>query len=137
MTDVPVAASPEIDLTKRVAQFIAIRDKMAEIKKRHEEELQPLMSARTALEGFFGEQLNRMGVVSMRTEAGTVSATERKSATVEDMEAFRGWLVAEQEWEIADLRANAPKVAAYAEEHHVLPPGIKYSSMYSISVRRA
>lgn len=133
----PLSQPLSIDLTAYVEKYIALRDKIAELNKKWEEELAPLKDAKNALDSMFGEQLTKMNVTSMRTPAGTITATERKSATLEDPPAFRAFVQQMGEWELADVRANAEAVKTYAEEHKQLPPGVRYSAIYTISVRRA
>lgn len=136
-TAVPPQVPQEIDLTAYVDKYIKIRDKIAELNKQWEEQIAPLKEAKTALDALFGEHLTKNNVTSMRTSAGTITATERKSATLEDPLAFRTFVQQMGEWELADIRANAEAVKTYAEENKQLPPGVKYSAIYTISVRRA
>jgi len=128
--------SNEIDISDLAAKFVKLRDKMKEIEAKHEEELKPYRDMRVQLEGVFNDALTKANVLSMRTAGGTISATERASATVEDMDAFRTFVVNMGEWDLADLRANAPKVKAWSAENKQLPPGVKYAAIRTISVRR-
>lgn len=146
-TDVPVAsivptatppAVPQtINLAAYVEKYIKIRDKIAEQTKAFEESIKPLKEAKNALDGVFGEQLTKMNLKSMKTEFGTITATERASCTVNDMLAFRTFVQQMGEWELADVRANAPAVRDYAEANKAWPPGVQYSAIFTISVRRA
>lgn len=133
----PPAPPPQIDLNAYVAKYILIRDKISEIKKRHEQELAPLQEVKAMLDGVFGEQLSKNNTLSMRTDAGTIMATVRQSATLEDPLAFRTFVQKFGEWDLADVRANAPAVKEYADKNKQLPPGVKYSAIQTISVRRA
>lgn len=136
----PAPAAPvpgQVDLTAYVAKYIALRDMIAEKNKQWEAELAPLKDVKNALDSFFGEQLAKSNVTSMRTTAGTITSTARKSATLEDALAFRTFVQQMGEWELADIRANADAVETYAKENKQLPPGVKYSVMNTISVRRA
>ncbi len=126
----------EVDVSKRAAQYVALRDKIKEIEKEHEEALRPYRDAQKQLEGVFATVLSTANVKSMKTEGGTITATERASATVDDMDAFRTHVVNMGDWDLADLRANAPAVRAWAEQNKQLPPGVKLSIMQTISVRR-
>lgn len=136
-TAVPPQVPQEVDLTAYVEKYIKVRDMIAEINKEWEAKIAPLKDVKNALDSFFGEQLTKMNVTSMRTSAGTITATERSSATLEDPLAFRTFVQQMGEWELADVRANAPAVKQYAEDNKQLPPGVKYSAIYTISVRRA
>lgn len=136
-TATPPQVTPTIDLAAYVEKYIKVRDKLAEMNKEFEEKLRPLKEAKDALEGLFGEQLTKMNLKSMKTVHGTITATERASCTVDDMLAFRTFVQQMGEWDLADVRANAPAVKDYAEANKAWPPGVKYSAIYTISVRRA
>lgn len=136
-TAVPLNVPVEFDLNGYVEKYIKLRDKIAEIKKRHDEELKPFAEAKGALDGLFGEHLTRMNTTSMRTRAGTITATERSSATLEDPGAFRAFVQNMGEWDLADIRANALAVKEWANANQQMPPGVKFSSIFTISVRRA
>jgi hypothetical protein len=125
-----------VDIADLAAKFVRLRDKVKEIEKKHEEELKPFREARQQLEGIFATALDAANVQSMKTTGGTISATIRNSATVEDMDAFRSFVVNMGEWDLADLRANAPAVKSWSEENKQLPPGLKFTQMRAISVRR-
>lgn len=136
MSEVQTTA-PAIDIEQRVAQYIKLRDKVDEIKKRHVEELKPYAEARQQLDGLLISHMQAINVASMRTGAGTITTTTKTSATVNDGDAFREHVKTMGDWDLADIRANAPAVMAYLEEHGALPPGVHVSSMLALSVRRA
>ena len=125
----------DIDIAFYAGKFVEIRDKMKEIEKKHDEELKPFREAKQQLEGMFATAL-AANVQSMKTSGGTIAATIRNSATVEDMDAFRSFVVNMGEWDLADIRANAPAVKAWTDENKQLPPGVKFTAFRSISVRR-
>lgn len=126
----------EIDVADLAAKYVKLRDKIKEIEKQHEEALAPFREMKAQLEGVFATKLDEANVQSMKTAGGTITGTVRNSAVVEDMDAFRTFVVNMGEWDLADLRANAPAVKTWSEENKSLPPGVKFSSMRTISVRR-
>lgn len=145
MSDVTVAATPAsapaappIDIAKRTQQYIHLRDKIDEISKRHEEELKPYREAKAKLDAMLLDYLNQHNMKSAKAEGiGTITATDRKSATVADADAFRMFVTTQAMWDLADLRANAPAVAGYIEENGVEVPGVKLTMMRTLSVRRS
>ena len=72
------------DMEKRVKQFIALRDKKKEIKKKHEDELKPYQEAMDALEGYIMTWLHSLNANNIATDAGTAYMSTRVSATVAD-----------------------------------------------------
>lgn len=126
----------KIDVASLAAKFVKLRDLMKDIEKKHEEELRPYREAREQLEAVFATVLDAHKVKSMKTEGGTIGSTDRDSATLEDPEAFRLFVTQQGAWDLADIRANAKAVREYAEGTNSLPPGVKFTTMRSISVRR-
>lgn len=130
--------APPIDVAHRTKQYIQLRDKIAEITKRHDEELKPFKDMKAKLDGLLLNHLNLNNTKSMSTPGiGTITATDRKSATVKDADAFRLFVTTQAMWDLADLRANAPAVAEYIEDNAVEVPGVQLTMMRTLSVRRS
>ena len=127
-----------VDVEKRTAQYIALRDKIAELTKEFEAKLEPYKQIKGALEAELMRALESANVSNMAVRGvGTVFYTDKATCTVEDMDAFRAYVTNMGEWDIVDIKANAPAVAAYLAENNVLPPGVKRSVFRTLSVRRA
>jgi hypothetical protein len=137
-TQAVTTPAPPIDVAKRTQQYIQLRDKIDEINKRHEEELKPFKEMKAKLDGMLLDYLNTHNMKSAKAEGvGTITATDRKSATVADADAFRLFVTTQAMWDLADLRANAPAVAEYIAENAVEVPGVKLTMMRTLSVRRS
>ena len=63
--------------------------------------------------------------------------SDKSSATVTDPEAFRAYVKDMGDWDVCDLRANAPAVLEYIKANGTLPPGVKYNTFRTLGVRRA
>lgn len=133
----PTQMVRSIDVEKRVAQFVQLRDKIKEINDKHDEELAPYKQAKAQLEAELLEHLNANHMKSARTEAGTVSISEKTSCRVEDTDAFRSFVVDNGEWDLCDMKANAPAVEKYMEEQQAPPPGVVVNRFRTVGVRRA
>lgn len=125
------------DFLKRTEQFIQLRDKIKAIKDRHKEELKPYNEAQEALEAYIIQWLQALKLEHAATEAGTAYLTTKVSATVKDMSEFWGYILANQAWDLMDKRANAPAITAHIEKHGAPPPGVNYSTMLDLGVRRS
>src|SRR5262249_30507541 len=118
------------------AKYVKLRDLISAKTKAFEEELAPYKNLKNQLDAIFSAELARTGAMSMRTEGGTISLTKRNSATLEDPMAFRVFVQNMGEWDLADVRANANAVEEYAKKNQQLPPGVKFSAILTVSVRR-
>lgn len=124
--------SPDIDINTRVWQYVQLRDKIRELKQeiaRHNEFLEVLGTVLL-------EHLNNTNAESVRTENGTFFKTVRKSASLEDAEAFMEYVKAHEMWDLMDRRANATAISDYLAKYKSLPPGVKYSEYVDVNVRR-
>ena len=125
-----------MSLDKRVGQYVALRDKIDEIKKKHEAELAPYKDVLNKLGALLLDELTTKGVDSMKTAGGTFYRRTVSSVSVEDGAEFRRHVLAEGAWNLADLRANKPGVEAYVSQEGVPPPGVKFSQFVDVGVRR-
>lgn len=127
------------DTAEYIRKYILLRDKEAEIKARHKEELAPFGKAKEALEAFFLAQLTQLGSDSLSNrEHGTVYKVSKKSATVQDPAEFRRFVIGGEAWDLADIRANAPAIEGFMKEHNgQTPPGVKYSEFTTVGIRRS
>lgn len=149
-TPPPPAAAQPFDLDKRAAQYIALRDKIAEIKKRHTEELKPYNEALFKLNTALLGHLMATNAQNAAAKSGTVYRSERVSVTIQDGDAFRQYVLANQRWDLVDWRANKTTVDEQVQAYDKaltdglpppntggLPPGLKLTREYVAGVQRA
>ncbi len=126
-----------IDFGKRTAQYIALRDKIAGIRKKHTEELAPYIEKLDALNIMLLGHLNSVGTTSASIKGvGTVYKKEVVSATLADPEAFRDYIVKHGDWDMADIKANKTAVKEYVDANGQPPVGVNYSVSFDVGVRR-
>ena len=126
-----------VDINKRVAQYVSLRDKIKVIKEKHSEELAPYSEMLEQLNTVLLGHLNTVGIDNARTESGTVYKTEKKSAPIKDMAAFWAYVVEHEDWDLVDKKANASAVEDFIAEHNSPPPGVNYNVMHVVGVRRS
>lgn len=125
-----------IDINKRVEQYVQLRDEIKKLDDAHKEKMAPYRETLEQLNSALLGHLNDIGGDSVRTEAGTVYRTEKKSATLADKSAFWAHIVTQGEWELMEWKANAPAVAAFVEKNGALPPGVNFTVSHVVGVRR-
>lgn len=76
------------------AKYIELRDRKAEMAKRHSEELAPLNEAMDNMEAWFMHQMNQLGVDSFKTASGTPFKANSNSVKLTDAGAFKGHVFA-------------------------------------------
>ena len=126
-----------IDWDKRTEQYVRLRDMKKEIKDRHTQELAPINDMMEKLEALFLNELNVSKQDSAKSASGTVYKTAKKTASLEDAAQFRRYVIGSMMWDLADMRANVAAVEDFAKEHGQLPPGVKYTVLDEVGIRRA
>jgi hypothetical protein len=133
----PQTIQPEMNVDKRVEQFVKLRDKIKEIKERHKSELKEYTETLEQLSSALLDHLNKQGADNVGTSHGTVYKTSKKSASIADMSAFWTYVVSQGDFDMVDKKANPTAVAEYIEKNKSPPPGVNFSVMETIGVRRA
>ena len=128
---------PPEDFDELVAQYVKLRDKLKEADDAHSAKIKPAKDYLLLLNGRLLERLNEIGGESVKTVAGTVYRTSRKSATIADGGVFRSFVIEHEAFDIVDWKANANAVEDYVKSEGQLPPGVNYSVSYTVGVRRA
>lgn len=120
-----------------VDQFVRLRDKIKEADDAHKARTKIARDHKDLLEAKLLEKLNEIGGESVKTKNGTVYRTTRRSASIADGDAFRQYVINNGEFDLVDWRANANAVDDYIRSNTVPPPGVNFSTAFTVGVRRA
>lgn len=127
----------KVDIKALIAKYVKLRDKKKEIQDKHKEELSPYNDAMATLEELFMGFLNNTGQDSASAKGfGTIYRNTKRSAVVADAEAFRAHVIETRGWDLADWRANAPAIEDFINTHGVIPPGVNFSTVETVGIRR-
>jgi hypothetical protein len=127
-----------IDIQKRVAQYIQLRDKITALKDEHKKVLEPYQEALDRLNEVLLDHLNEINSDSASVNGvGTVYRTAKASASLADASAFMDFVIEHRMWDLLDRRANVTAVQDYIRENDgELPPGVNFTRRYVAGVRR-
>jgi hypothetical protein len=124
------------DIATRVAQYVKLRDLIKLKEKKHKEELAPYKDGLEKLNSVLLNHLNTVGANSVNTDEGTVYRTEKNSAALSDPAAFMSYVIGNAAYDLLDRKANVTAVTAFIQENGTQPPGVNFSSIYVVGVRR-
>lgn len=124
-------------IDQRVDEYIQIRDRISAMEKAHDEAVKPFKTVLEGLNGLLLQYLNNLGVESARTNSGTVYVTRKTSATVADPAVFWEFIKRTGQQELIDKRANKTAVSDFVTETGNPPPGVNFSVMQVVGVRRS
>lgn len=120
-----------------IERYVQIRDKIAAINKECDEKIKPLQSLKVRIEAALAAKMEADNLDSMRTEAGTAFFKESTSATVADWDAVFKWIMDNEAHHFIEHRVNKTAVEEFIKESGGdLPPGINYSAVKVVQVRR-
>jgi hypothetical protein len=125
------------DIKGRVAQYVALRDKAKEIEERHKAELKPLKDTMEMIGGLLQKFMEDNKTDAIKTEAGTCYTTTRSHAALADAEAFKQFVIGGNHFDMLDWKANSTAVRDYIKEHKAQPPGVNFTTIQQIGVRRS
>lgn len=132
------AARPEgLTPDKMVAKYIALRDKVDEIKKRQSADLVSYNLVLGTLEGWLLEALNASGVDSMRAPGGTFYKTSRTSAKVHEWSKTLDYIRENDAWELLEARVSKTAAEAIMADTGLPIPGVDVKREIALNVRRA
>lgn len=120
-----------------IEAYIQLRDKKREVEARHKAELKPYNDMLEKLEAHLMEELDRLGISSMKSQAGTVFKVVRTSATVGDWGQALDYIRTHGLWEILEARVSKTGVLAVIEERREPVPGVVVTRSAGLNVRRA
>lgn len=133
----PPQVTPEVDIEKRVGQFVKLRDLKAQIEDRHKDELKPINEAMEQLKQLMAKGLDALHVDSAKTSCGTVSFSTKASAALADKSAFWTYVVTTGQFELLDYKANVTAVKEHIEKNQgQAPPGVNFTTFRDVGVRR-
>jgi hypothetical protein len=122
------------DLT---ARYVELRDSKKKYEDSHKEHVRESFSdemdeIETRLLAF----LQNSGGDSHRTPSGTAYRYTATSVTLADAREFQRHVVGAEAWGLLEWRANKGAVQELVEAKQPLPPGINYSQIIKLGVRR-
>jgi len=125
-----------IDVEKRVGQYITLRDKIKDLDDQHKKSMEPYKDMLEQLGNMLLQHLQNVNAESIRSTAGTFFKTTKKTASLEDAEAFMRFVITTQSFDMLDRKANVKAIEDYLDTNKTLPPGVKFTQRVEVNVRR-
>ena len=125
------------DIATRVAQYVALRDKIKAQNEAHKIAMEPANETLEQLNSVLLAHLNVLAVNSASTDNGTVYRTKKKRASLADGKAFMDFVIANAAYDLLDRKANVTAVEEFIKGNKAPPPGVNFSSTYVVGVKRA
>lgn len=128
--------TPTGDINVRIAQYVGLRDKIKALDDAHKEKMKPFREMLDTLGGVLLNHLQQNSADSVATPSGTVYKTVKNSASINDGTAFWQFVTEHDAWDLIDKKANVSAVMDFIEQNNAPPPGVNFSSVVTVGVRR-
>jgi hypothetical protein len=131
--------APQLNMTVNdaIAKYIALRDRLAEVKKAHDAEQAQYKSVMAVLEGFLLSKCDGDNATGIKTEAGTCYKSLKTGASVRRWSETLDYIRDNERWELLDPRVSKTAVFAIMEETGKPIPGVVTYQEYGLNVRRS
>lgn len=120
-----------------IGRYIELRQAVAEAKAEFDEKKSKLNAEMEEIAETLRQAMANLGVESLKTPKGTAYIKEVTSVTTEDKSAFLDFIIANEMWELLDIRPSKAGVQEFAMETGDLPPGIDIRRVQDVGFRRA
>lgn len=131
-------AQEQVNLDTVIAKYIALRDNIETETKALADRLEPIKQAMKGIETYLMALANATGQTKFGTNAGTAFVTTKTGCNIADKDSYWSFLMeapAERR-HLLTLSANKTSVGEYIEKNGTPPPGVNWTVMKDIQIRR-
>lgn len=126
----------QVDINAIVAKYIKLRDAIDRINKEAKAKVADLEGAQKTLESVLMKLAQEQGVSSFKTDAGTAFIATKTHAGIADWARVVEYIEANKAWNLLNKAVNKTAVQEYINQHETPPPGVNWTTLQEIQVRR-
>ena len=126
-----------IPMDRLAKVYVKIRDRISDITKVYETEVETLKAQQAQVSSTMKDQLRSMGSLSAKTEYGTVSLITKTRYYAMDKDAFKRFVIENDAADLYEQRVAQKNMAEFLEKNPGnVPPGLNIVSEIEVSVRK-
>lgn len=129
--------APAVTIDQRIDQYVKLRDLIKAKDDAHKAAMKQYRETLETLNAVILDLLRQSGGDSIKTKNGTAYKSVKRTASLEDADRFMDFVIAKGAFELLDRKVNVTAAEAWIEENQVPPPGVKFSSVETVNIRRA
>ena len=127
----------QIPLDKLAKVYRKMRDQISELTKEYDTQVEALKAQQEEIKNAMKEQMQALGVTSVRTDQGTVVLSVKTRYSTADWDSFKKFVMEHDALDLFEKRIAQTNMKQFLEENPgVVPPGLNSNSEYDISVRK-
>lgn len=127
----------QIPLDKLAKVYRKMRDQISELTKEYDTQVEILKAQQDEIKNAMKEQMQALGVTSVRTDQGTVVLSVKTRYSTADWDSFKKFVIEHEALDLFEKRIAQTNMKQFLDENPgVVPPGLNSNSEYDISVRK-
>lgn len=126
-----------IPLDKLAKVYRKMRDQISELTKEYDTQVELLKAQQDEIKNAMKEQMQALGVTSVRTDQGTVVLSVKTRYSTADWDSFKKFVIEHDALDLFEKRIAQLNMKQFLDENPgVVPPGLNSNSEYDVSVRK-
>lgn len=126
-----------IPLDRLAKVYRKIRDQISTLTKEYDTQVEVLKAQQEEIKNAMKDQMQALGVTSVRTPQGTVVLSVKTRYSTADWDSFKKFVVEQDALDLFEKRIAQSNMKQFLEENPgVVPPGLNSNAEYDISVRK-
>ena len=126
-----------VPLDKLAKIYRKMRDRVSELTREYDTEVETIKAQQAEIVAAMKEQMQALGVTSVRTDQGTVVLSVKTRYSTSDWDSFKSFVVEHDALDLFEKRIAQTNMKQFLEENPgVVPPGLNSNAEYDISVRK-
>ncbi len=127
----------QIPMDRLAKVYVKIRDKIADLTRDYESQVEALKLQQGQVASTMKDQLRAMGVLSSKTEFGTVSLITKTRFYAQDWDAMKAFIKEHDAVDLLEKRIAQKNMQQFLEDNPgTVPTGLNTVSEIEISVRK-
>jgi hypothetical protein len=126
-----------IPLDRLAKVYRKIREQISTLTKEYDTQVEVLKAQQEEIKAAMKDQMQALGVTSVRTPQGTVVLSVKTRYSTADWDSFKKFVVEHDALDLYEKRIAQGNMKQFLEENPgVVPPGLNSNAEYDISVRK-
>lgn len=126
-----------VPLDKLAKIYRKMRDRVSELTRAYDTEVETIKAQQAEIAAAMKEQMQALGVTSVRTDQGTVVLSVKTRYSTSDWDSFKSFVVEHDALDLFEKRIAQTNMKQFLDENPgVVPPGLNSNAEYDISVRK-
>lgn len=126
-----------VPMDKLAKIYRKMRDRIAELTREYDTEVEIIKEQQAGIVAAMKEQMQALGVTSVRTDQGTVVLSVKTRYSTSDWDSFKSFVTEHDALDLFEKRIAQTNMKQFLEENPgVVPPGLNSNAEYDISVRK-